>query len=167
MGGEDEITCVSSFKVNTTFPGKVKHHPALSARTHTKGERREEQTTTPLHFFSASLPQCVSCRLSASCRCTAPAQGGGVCAGTAGHSSTPRRRASSWDTQSELMTAVAGKRSPVVELSVELHPISLDSNPQSKTVPVASLIQSLRKGPFTAVRPGTGNTPVAQATMDR
>lgn len=34
-GGEDEIACVSSFSVNTTFPGKVKASlcPALSTQT--------------------------------------------------------------------------------------------------------------------------------------
>ncbi|XP_029965284.1 transmembrane protease serine 4a [Salarias fasciatus] len=39
--------------------------------------------------------------------------------------------------------------------------------PRSTRIPVNSLATSLRTGPFTAVRPGTSNTAIHQATIDR
>lgn len=99
IGGEDELTCVSGYKVNTTFPGEVKALTLsrfVSART--KANRGESKWWL---LSSPTLLQCVSSQPGASCRCTAPAQVGGVCAGTAGPSNTLRRRANSWDTQSE------------------------------------------------------------------
>uniref|UniRef100_H3CQQ4 Transmembrane serine protease 4a n=1 Tax=Tetraodon nigroviridis TaxID=99883 RepID=H3CQQ4_TETNG len=39
--------------------------------------------------------------------------------------------------------------------------------PQSSKVPVEDLIQSLKTGPFTAIREGSASTPIHQATIDR
>lgn len=44
---------------------------------------------------------------------------------------------------------------------------SVHSKPQSSKVPVEDLIQSLKTGPFTAVRGGSAFAPVHQATIDR
>lgn len=50
-GGEDEITCVSSFKVNTTFPGKVKHvtlfHCVIMQTKASSGKANSD--SSPLH----------------------------------------------------------------------------------------------------------------------
>lgn len=45
--------------------------------------------------------------------------------------------------------------------------LSAHSKPQSSNVPVEDLIQSLKTGPFTAVRDGSASTPIHQATIDR
>lgn len=44
---------------------------------------------------------------------------------------------------------------------------SVHSKPQSSKVPVEDLIQSLKAGPFTAVRGGSAFAPIHQATIDR
>lgn len=102
IGAEDEITCVSSFKVNTTFPVRL-----MSAE----------------HVLQVHSPG---------------AGWSSVCV----------------DGWTQQHTVTACKQ------------LGYTNNPQSTTVPVTSLIQSMRNGPFTAVRTGTGNTPIHQATMD-
>lgn len=44
---------------------------------------------------------------------------------------------------------------------------SVHSKPQSSQVPVVDLVQSLKTGPFTAVRERSASTPIHQATIDR
>ena len=45
--------------------------------------------------------------------------------------------------------------------------LSVHSKPQSANVPVGDLIQSLKTGPFTAVKGASASTPIQQATIDR
>ncbi|XP_029923578.1 transmembrane protease serine 4a [Myripristis murdjan] len=102
-GGEDEITCVSSFKVNTTFPVRLTSDRWV------------------LQVYSA---------------------GSGwrsVCS----------------DDWSEHHTQKACQQ------------LGYTHNPRSSTVPVQTLVSSLKTGPFTAIRPGTKTTPIHQATIDR
>lgn len=102
-GGEDEITCVSSFLVNTTFPGRPDSVPLCQHRHKSKAWKRKKEKKWLL--LSSSLRhsslQCVSRQLGMSCRCTVLAQVGGVCVVKVGPSSTQRRHANNWDTHSE------------------------------------------------------------------
>lgn len=50
---------------------------------------------------------------------------------------------------------------------LKLPSFCLNSKPHSKSVPVDTLILSMKTGPFTAVRPATSTTPIHQATIDR
>ncbi|XP_070761960.1 transmembrane protease serine 4a [Enoplosus armatus] len=102
-GGEDEITCVSSFTVNSTFPVRL-----LSGR----------------HVLQVYSP------------------GAGwrsVCS----------------DDWTQQHTQTACKQ------------LGYTYKPRSTSVPVDSLMSSMKTGPFTAVRPGTTSTPTHQATIDR
>lgn len=102
-GGEDEMTCVSSFMVNTTHPVRL------------TSARRVLQAYSPSSGWRS------------------------VCS-------------DGW-TQQHTQTAC--------------QQLGYTSNPQSTSVPVNSLISSLKTGPFTVVRPGTTTTPIHQATSDR
>ncbi|TNN51409.1 Transmembrane protease serine 4 [Liparis tanakae] len=102
-GGEDEITCVSSFTVNTTFPVRL--------------------------MMSRQVLQVYS-------------QGQGwrsVCS----------------DNWSEQNTKTACKQ------------LGYTLKPSSTSVPVNTLTSSLKNGRFTAIKPGTTNTPIHQATIDQ
>ncbi|XP_022609583.1 transmembrane protease serine 4-like isoform X1 [Seriola dumerili] len=102
-GGEDEITCLSSFTLNTTFPVR------LMSRKHV------------LQVYS-------------------PGSGWrSVCS----------------DDWTEQHTQTACNQ------------LGYTYKPRSSSVPVDTLISSLKTGPFTAIRPGTANTPIHQATIDR
>lgn len=118
--------------------------------------------------------QCVSRQLSTCCRSTVLAQVGGVCVVTAGPRSTRRRHANNWDTHSEFKPTEDEQTN--VNLMAVLfqlkwrfasYPFYLDSKPHSTNVPVDTLINTLKTGPFTAVRPGTTTTPLHHATIDR
>lgn len=99
-GGEDEVTCVSEFTVNGTFPVRL-----LS-------------TKSVLQVFSPGTGWRSVC-----------SEGW-----TAEHTHTACKQ------------------------------LGYTSNPKSSTVPVASLPTQFRNRMFTTVRPGTGKTPVHQAT---
>ncbi|XP_010727919.3 transmembrane protease serine 4a isoform X2 [Larimichthys crocea] len=102
-GGEDEITCLSTFTVNTTFPVRL---------------------TSARHVLQVYNP----------------GQGWrSVCR----------------DDWTEQHTQTACKQ------------LGYTNNPQSSGVTVDKLIPSMKTGPFTAVRPMTGTTPIHEATMDR
>ncbi|KAG8002012.1 Transmembrane protease serine 4, partial [Nibea albiflora] len=102
-GGEDEMTCLSSFTVNTTFPVR------LTSARHV------------LQVYS-------------------PGQGW---------------RSVCHDDWTEQHTQTACKQ------------LGYTNKPQSSSVRVDMLIPSMKTGPFTAVRPTTGTTPIHQATIDR
>ncbi|KAM9358774.1 transmembrane protease serine 4a [Symphorus nematophorus] len=102
-GGEDEITCVSSFTANTTFPVRL---------------------TSARHVLQVYSP------------------GAGW-------------RSVCGDDWTQQHTQKACKQ------------LGYTNKPRSSSVPVGTLIPSLKTGPFTAVRPGTMNKPIHQATIDR
>ncbi|XP_071375332.1 transmembrane protease serine 4-like isoform X2 [Centroberyx affinis] len=102
-GGEDEITCVSNFKVNTTFPVRL-----LSDRS-------------VLQVYSTGSGWRSVC-------------------------------SEDW-TEQHTQTAC--------------QQLGYTYKPRSTTVPVKTLISSLKTGPFTAIRPGTKTIPIHQATIDR
>nr|XP_046245094.1 transmembrane protease serine 4a isoform X3 [Scatophagus argus] len=102
-GGEDEITCVTSFTVNTTFPVR------LTSAQHV------------LQVYSPGLGWRSVCG----------------------------------DDWTQQHTQTACKQ------------LGYTYKPRSTSVPVDTLIPSLKTGPFTAVRPGTTTTPVHLATADR
>lgn len=64
-GGEDEITCVSSFTVNTTFPGKTNTwlFLVLSSRT----QKQSVTELTPLLFLFCAIPPSSASRVSSAC----------------------------------------------------------------------------------------------------
>ncbi|XP_059186628.1 transmembrane protease serine 4a isoform X2 [Centropristis striata] len=101
--GEDEITCVSSFTANTTFPVRL------------MTVRQVLQVYSPGSGWRS------------------------VCS-------------EDW---TEKHTQTACKQ------------LGYTSKPSSSSVRVDTLITSLKTGPFTAIRPGTTNTPIHQATIDR
>ncbi|CAJ1065457.1 transmembrane protease serine 4a isoform X4 [Xyrichtys novacula] len=103
IGGEDEVTCVSSFKVNTTFPVRL-----MTSRN-------------VLQVYNAG------------------AGWRSVCS----------------DEWTQRHTQTACKQ------------LGYTNKPQSTGVQVSTLTPSMKKGPFTAVRPGTTTTPLHQATIDR
>lgn len=91
-GGEDEITCVSSFTVNTTFPGKTKTWLCLTLSVSTQTQKQKLDKWLLFSFPRHNSPlQCVWCQVRVSCRCTVPAQDGGVCVVTTGLRSTHRQ----------------------------------------------------------------------------
>ncbi|XP_020494954.1 transmembrane protease serine 4a isoform X1 [Labrus bergylta] len=102
-GGEDEITCVSSFKANTTFPVR------LTSSRHV------------LQVYSAGTGWRSVCS----------------------------------DDWTEQHTQTACKQ------------LGYTNKPKSTSVPVNTLLSSMKAGPFTAVRPKTTSTPLHQATIDR
>ncbi|XP_030294910.1 transmembrane protease serine 4a isoform X1 [Sparus aurata] len=102
-GGEDEVTCVSSFKANTTFPVRL-----MTAR----------------QVLQVYRPD------------------------------------SGW-------RSVCGEEWTQQHTQTACKQLGYTNNPRSSTVLVSTLIASMKTGPFTAVRPGTTNTPVHQATIDR
>ncbi|CAF97474.1 unnamed protein product [Tetraodon nigroviridis] len=102
-GGEDELTCLSREKVNTTFPVRLMSaHHVLQVYSPGSGWRS-------------------------------------VCS-------------DGW-TQQHTETAC--------------QTLGYTYKPQSSKVPVEDLIQSLKTGPFTAIREGSASTPIHQATIDR
>lgn len=101
--GEDEITCVSNFKVNTTFPVRLMTGKQV------------------LQVYSRG----------------------------------PGWRSVCSDDWTEKHTQTACKQ------------LGYTYKPSSTNVRVDTLIPSMKTGPFTAVRPGTTNTPIHQATIDR
>ncbi|KAM3616380.1 uncharacterized protein V6R79_017020 [Siganus canaliculatus] len=102
-GGEDEITCLSSFTVNTTFPVRLK----------------SAQNILQVYGSGSGWRS--------------------VCS----------------DDWTEQHTQTACKQ------------LGYSNNPRSSKVSVELLMSSMKTGPFTAVRPRTGTTPVHQATIDR
>ncbi|XP_040902186.1 transmembrane protease serine 4a isoform X2 [Toxotes jaculatrix] len=102
-GGEDEITCLSSFTVNTTFPVRL------------MSDRHVLQVYSPGSGWRS------------------------VCS----------------DDWTEKHTQTACNQ------------LGYTNKPRSTSVPVDTLISSLKTGPFTAIRPGTTTTPIHQATIDR
>lgn len=102
IGGEDEVTCLTSFKANTTFPVRL-----LSSQN-------------VLQVYSAGTGWRSVCS----------------------------------DNWSQKHTETACKQ------------LGYTSDPKSTNVPVNSLMSSMKRGPFTAVRLGTMTTPVHQATTD-
>ncbi|XP_037630806.1 transmembrane protease serine 4a isoform X1 [Sebastes umbrosus] len=102
-GGEDEITCLSSFKVNTTFPVRL---------------------MTGLQVLQVYSPG-------------------------------PGWRSVCSDGWTEKHTQTACKQ------------LGYTNKPQSTSVPLGTLTSPLKRGPFTAIRPGTEKTPIHQATIDR
>ncbi|KAM7413079.1 hypothetical protein PAMA_020453 [Pampus argenteus] len=102
-GGEDEITCVSSIKVNTTFPVRL------------MSDKKVLQVYSPGSGWRS------------------------VCS----------------DDWTEQHTQTACKQ------------LGYTYKPHSSSVPVDTLIFSMKTGPFTAVRPATTTTPIHKATIDR
>ncbi|XP_032365663.1 transmembrane protease serine 4a isoform X1 [Etheostoma spectabile] len=102
-GGEDEITCLSSFTVNTTFPVRLITGQLV------------------LQVYSSG------------------AGWRSVCS----------------DDWTEQHTETACKQ------------LGYTYKPRNTSVPVDTLTSFLKTGPFTAIRPGTTNTPIHQATIDR
>ncbi|XP_028428564.1 transmembrane protease serine 4a isoform X2 [Perca flavescens] len=102
-GGEDEMTCLSSFKDNTTFPVRL----------------ITEQLVLQVY------------------------------------SSGPGWRSVCSDDWTEQNTQTACKQ------------LGYTYKPRNTSVPVDTLTSFLKTGPFTAIRPGTTNTPIHQATIDR
>lgn len=130
------------------------------------GKRREKQTTTPLlrstsHVASACpagaqprdwLAECVWRRLDSATHSDG-VQAAGI-------------HTVSWRPLWWKINCCWANPSVKWRQSRSLSSLSLDSNPESTTLPVAGLIQSLRNGPFSAVRSGSSKTPIHQATMD-
>ncbi|XP_055081987.1 transmembrane protease serine 4a isoform X2 [Periophthalmus magnuspinnatus] len=102
-GGEDEVTCVSTFTVNSTFPVRL-----LTAKS-------------VLQVYSSGTGWRSVC----------------TDGWTAEHTQTACKQ------------------------------LGYTNKPSSSNEPVGTLPVQYRVGPFTAVRPGTGNTPVHQATNTR
>ncbi|XP_077422327.1 transmembrane protease serine 4a isoform X1 [Vanacampus margaritifer] len=102
-GGEDEQTCLSSFKANTTFPVRLMTRQSV------------------LQVYNPS----------------------------------------------------SGWRSVCIEGWTDKHTqtactqLGYTNNPRSTNIPINTLSSNLKSGPFTALRSGTGNTPIHQATVDR
>lgn len=130
---------------------------------------------TPLVLLSLcnSSLKCVSYRRRRSCRSTVVVKVGGACVATTGPSSTHWQRVNNWATHSEFTHAYIWDYIHCwlcyLTWNQVLHliPFCLNSKPRSSRVPVSTLMTSLKTGPFTAVRAGTTNTPIHQATIDR
>ncbi|XP_004543751.3 transmembrane protease serine 4a isoform X2 [Maylandia zebra] len=102
-GAEDEITCMTTFKVNTTFPVRLQSNDQV------------------LQVYGPDSGWRTVC-------------------------------SDDW-TQAHTQTACTQ--------------LGYTMKPTSKNILVSSLTSPMKTGPFTAVRPGTSNTPIQQATADR
>ncbi|XP_030007036.1 transmembrane protease serine 4a isoform X1 [Sphaeramia orbicularis] len=102
-GGEDEITCVSSFTVNTTFPVRLMSDQSV------------------LQVYSPG----------------------------------PGWRSVCSDDWTEQHTQTACRQ------------LGYTYKPRSKNIRVDTLTTTMKTGPFTAIRTGSGTTPIHQATIDR
>ncbi|KAF3847719.1 hypothetical protein F7725_020747 [Dissostichus mawsoni] len=136
-GGEDELTCLSSFKVNTTFPGKTSTLLPFSTQTDTKTKLRKYVSSFLL--CGLFLPPVRLMTARQVLQVYSPGLGWrSVCS----------------DDWAEQHTQTACKQ------------LGYTYKPKSTSVRVDTLFP-LKTGPFTAIRPGTTKTPIHQATIDR
>uniref|UniRef100_A0A4W5LRG0 Acrosin n=1 Tax=Hucho hucho TaxID=62062 RepID=A0A4W5LRG0_9TELE len=136
-GGEDELTCVASMTVNTTFPGKRAH-----THTHTHTHTQVWTGTHTHHFFSLSPSLCAVRLVSEQSVLQIYSAGTGwrsVCS-------------EDWTQQ---------------HTEKACQQLGYTYKPNSISISVRNLSSSLKTGPFSGVRVTAETTPIYQTVIDR